>query len=52
MINAYVNRIRQIANLLGYQEPGILEVFKNTLLHKIILGSLSHNGLKAGSRDG
>ena len=30
-IDAYVNRIRQVANVLGYQEPQILEVFKNTL---------------------
>ena len=27
-ILTYVNRIRQVANLLGYQEPWILEVFK------------------------
>ena len=31
MIDTYVNRIRQVASLLGYQEPQILEVFKNTL---------------------
>ena len=30
MIDAYVNRIRQVATLLGYGEPQILEVFKNT----------------------
>ena len=35
MIDAYVNRIRQVANLLGYQEPQILEVFINTLLTKL-----------------
>ena len=35
MIDAYVNRIRQVANLLGYQEPQILEVFKNTLPTKL-----------------
>ena len=35
MIDAYVNRIRQVANLLGYQEPQILEVFKNTLSTKL-----------------
>ena len=34
-IDAYVNRIRQVANLLGYQEPQILEVFKNTLPTKL-----------------
>ena len=51
MIDAYVNRIRQVANLLGYQEPQILEVFKNTFYYKIILGSFSHNGSKTSSRD-
>ena len=35
MIEAYVNRIRQVVNLLGYQEPQILEVFKNTLPTKL-----------------
>ena len=35
MIDTYVNRIRQVANILGYQEPQILEVFKNTLPTKL-----------------
>ena len=35
MIDAYVNHIRQVATLLGYQELQILEVFKNTLLTKL-----------------
>ena len=30
-IDAYMNHIRQVATLLWYQEPQILEVFKNTL---------------------
>ena len=30
-IDSYVITIRQVANLLGYGEPQILEVFKNTL---------------------
>ena len=34
-IDAYVHRIRQVANLLGYQDPQILEVFKNTLPSKL-----------------
>ena len=34
-IDSYVIRIRQVANLLGYGEPQILEVFKNTLLTKL-----------------
>ena len=31
MLDAYVTRIRQGAALLGYGDPQILEVFKNTL---------------------
>ena len=34
-IDAYVNCIRQVVTLLGYQEPQMLEVFKNTLLTKL-----------------
>ena len=34
-INAYVTYIRQVATLLGYGEPQILEVFKNTLPTKL-----------------
>ena len=34
-IDSYVTRIRQLANLLGYGEPQILEVFKNTLPTKL-----------------
>ena len=30
-IDSYVTHIRQVATLLGYGEPQILEVFKNTL---------------------
>ena len=33
--DAYVHCIGQVANLLGYQEPQVLEVFKNTLLTKL-----------------
>ena len=33
-IDAYVTQIRQVAILLGYEEPQILEVFKNMLLTK------------------
>ena len=35
MIDAYVNHIRQVTTLLGYQEPQILEVFKSTLPTKL-----------------
>ena len=34
-IDAYVTHIRQVAALLGYEEPQILEVFKNTLPIKL-----------------
>ena len=34
-IHSYVIRIRQVATLLGYGEPQILEVFKNTLPTKL-----------------
>ena len=34
-IDSYVIRIRQVATLLGYGEPQILEVFKNTLPAKL-----------------
>ena len=33
--DSYVIRIRQVANHLGYGEPQILEVFKNTLPTKL-----------------
>ena len=34
-IDAYVTCIRQVATTLGYGEPQILEVFKNTLLTEL-----------------
>ena len=34
-IDAYVTCIRQVATLLGYGEPQILEVFKNVLPTKL-----------------
>ena len=34
-IDTYVNCIRQVVTLLGYQETQILEVFKNTLPTKL-----------------
>ena len=35
MKDAYVNHIRQVANLLGYVGPHVLEVFKNTIPHRL-----------------
>ena len=34
-IDSYINCIRKVATLLGYQKPQILEVFKNTLPTKV-----------------
>ena len=34
-IDAYITQIRQVATLLGYGEPQILKVFKNTLPTKL-----------------
>ena len=34
-IDAYVTHIRQVTALLGYGEPQILEVFKNTISTKL-----------------
>ena len=34
-IDAYINHIKQVATLLGYQDPQILEVFKNALPMKL-----------------
>ena len=34
-IDSYVTRIRQVAALLGYGEPQVLEVFRNTLPTKL-----------------
>ena len=35
MIDAYVNRFKQVAVLLNYGEPQILELFKNTLPNRL-----------------
>ena len=50
-IDVYVTQIRQVATLLGYGEPQILEVFKNTLPHKITLDIVPHRRPKTSSRD-
>ena len=33
--NAYVIRIKQVARLLGYEDPQVLEVFKNTVPNRL-----------------
>ena len=35
MLDAYVTHIRQVAALLGYGKPQVLEVFKNTLTTRL-----------------
>ena len=35
MIDVYVNCIRQVAALLGYEELQVLEVFKNTIPNRL-----------------
>ena len=35
MPDAYVSGIRQVARLLGYGEPQVLEVFKNTVPNRL-----------------
>ena len=35
MPDAYVTRIRQVVRLLGYGEPHVLEVFKNTVPNRL-----------------
>ena len=41
-LDTYVTRIRQVAALLGYGEPQILEVFRNTFTKQTILGFVSN----------
>ena len=33
--NAYIIRIKQVARLLGYEDPQVLEVFKNTVPNRL-----------------
>ena len=34
-VDSYVTQIRQVATLLGYGKPQVLELFKNTLPTKL-----------------
>ena len=45
-IDSYVSRIKQVAELLNYGEPQILESFKNTLLSKLYWILFSINNLR------
>ena len=42
----YVTRIRQVARLLGYGEPQVLEVFKNTVLNRLYWALFPINNLR------
>ena len=46
MIDAYANRIKQVAILLNYDEPQILELFKNTLPSRLYWVLFSINNLR------
>ena len=48
-IDAYVTHIRQVANLLGYGEPQILEV--KTHFPQTYIGYYSHRRPRASSRN-
>ena len=50
-IDACVTHIRQVATLLGYGEPQILEVFKNYTPHKIVFDIISHRWPQTSSID-
>ena len=50
-IDAYMHHIRQVANLLGYQDPQVLEVFKNTPCQNL-LGTLPYRTSENSSRYG
>ena len=50
-IDAYVMCIRHVAVLLGYEEPQILEVFKNTLSTKLYWIIFSIENLQTSGRD-
>ena len=51
-IDAYVMCIRQVAALVGYGEPDILDVFKTHMPYKIALGIIPHREYKTSGRDG
>ena len=46
MIDVYVNRIKQVAALLNYGEPQILELFQNTLPSRLYRVLFSINNLR------
>ena len=51
-LDSYGTCIRQVATLLGYGEPQMLEVFKKNTSYKIILGTMFYRRFKTSSRNG
>ena len=49
MIDAYVNHIRQVGTLLGYEELQVLEVFKNTNPNRLYCILYPIDNLKMGN---
>ena len=49
MIDAYVNRIKQVAVLLNYDKPQMLELFKKSLPSRLYWVLLSINNLREGA---
>ena len=41
-IDGYIHKVKQVAALLDYDDPQILELFKNTLPQQIVLFVISH----------
>ena len=50
-IDSYVMQIRQVATLLGYGGPQILEVFQNTSPTKLYWIFISNRRLRTNSRN-
>ena len=46
MPDTYVTRIRQVARLLGYEDPQVLEVFKNTVPNRLFWVLFPINNLR------
>ena len=49
--DAYVIRIKQVARLLGYGDPQVLEVFKNMVLNRLYWVLFAIDNLKRCSGD-
>ena len=50
-LDSYVTHIRQVATLLGYGDPQVVEALKEYTPYKIILGTFSYRRFKTSSRN-